>query len=167
MKIFLLILAAVAVCFGAFAATEVREARDGVWTAELDGNSLHLSLFMGRDRSPEGLRYGGSQFGFGVPLAELGGLTATQAAANASDVQFTLTRAAGTIALDGRFSSGNGAGHYRFTPNPAFVREMESLGYKDAFDDTKLLLFTAEAFTPNMVRDLRAIGYDPTAHEGE
>lgn len=158
MKTLLLILAAIVICFAAYAATD---ARNGVWTAEVEGETVHLSMFRSRDH---GERWGGAQYGVDVALSAVSGLTSSQANASASDVQFTLNRPAGTISFDGRFSSGNGAGHYRFTPNEAFTKEMATLGYT-GFDDNKLLLFAAEDFAPQTVRDLRAIGYGPTPRE--
>lgn len=154
MKSVLLILAAIAVCFAAYAATD---ARNGVWTAEVEGDTVQLTLFRGDEKNRPG--WGGSMFGVEIPLASVSGLTSSQANAAASDVNFTLTRAAGSIAFDGRFSSGNGAGHYRFTPNETFIKEMESLGYND-FSDNKLLLFAAEDFRPETIRELRALGYE-------
>jgi hypothetical protein len=157
MKTILLILAAVVICFTAYAATD---ARDGVWTAEVDGDTLHVSLFRNRDKDN---RWGGNMFGFQLPLASVT-LTPAQANATASDVKFTLTRSAGTIAFDGHFAEGKGAGHYHFTPNDAFVKEMQSLGFTD-FSDNKLLIFAAEDFSPQTVKELRALGYEVTQRE--
>src|SRR5439155_9144910 len=102
--------------------------------------------------------------GFDVALGSVTGLAASDINATAANVQFSLTRPAGTIRLEGRFSDGNGAGSFRFMPNDAFLREMESLGYKE-FTDDDLLVLTAHDFTPQTIRDLRQLGYELTQRE--
>lgn len=164
MKCSLLILCAVALCFGAYAATQ--DFRSGVWTASLDDDdpsALEISMFQGKKEPGRWLGYN-SMMGFDVPLASLTGLAPSDVNASAANVSFTVARAAGTIRFEGRFSDGNGAGNFRFTPNEGFVREMESLGYKD-FTDNDLLVFTAHDFAPQTIRDLRQLGYEPTRKE--
>jgi len=164
MKCSLLILCAVAICFTAYAATS--DFRSGVWTASLDeddSSSLEVSLFQGRKDAKLWRGYN-NIMGFDVPLAAVTGLAASDINSSAANVQFTLVRAAGTIRFEGRFSEGNGAGNFRFTPNEAFVREMDSLGYKD-FTDNDLLVLAAHDFTPQTIRDLRSMGYEPTRKE--
>src|SRR5437588_260382 len=51
-------------------------------------------------------------------------------------------------------------------PSEPFVREMASLGYTD-FKDDDLLVFATTDFAPQTVRDLRALGYQPTQKEIE
>lgn len=164
MKCSFLILCAVALCFTAYAATT--ETRSGVWTASLDDDdpsSLQISLFQGRKESKNWRGYN-NIMGFSVPLATFSGLSASDINAPAANVSFAMTRAAGTIRFEGRFSDGNGAGNFRFTPNEGFVREMESLGYKD-FTDDDLLVLAAHDFVPQTIRDLRQLGYEPTRRE--
>ena len=167
MKTCLLILCAVGFCFGAYAAGDVR---NGVWTAELrddDRSSLQMTMFYGKEREGSGHwgRGGMSNImGVDVPLASATGLTAADLSAAAANVQFTIARPAGTIHFEGRFANGTGAGSYRFTPNEAFVREMDSLGYKD-FSDSDLLVFAAHDFAPQTIRDLRSLGYEPSRQQ--
>lgn len=148
------VLIAVAICFTAYAATDPR---GGAWTAEVDGDNVQMTLFR-RDH--------GGTFGFQVPLAMLSGLARADATGTAANVQFEMRRSAGTIVFDGRFSDSEGAGHYHFTPSDAFVREMDSLGYS-GFSDEQLLVFATTDFSPQMIRDLRAMGYQPTQKEVE
>jgi len=165
MKCSLLILCAVALCFTAYAASS-SDTRSGVWTASLDDDdpsTLEISLFQGKKDAKLWRGYN-NIMGFSLPLAGISGLTAADINASAANVQFTLTRAAGTIRFEGRFSEGNGAGNFRFTPNEGFVREMDSLGYKD-FTDDDLLVLAAHDFIPQTIRDLRQMGYEPTRKE--
>ena len=164
MKCTLLILCAVGICFSVYAATT--DLRTGVWTATLredDPSTLEISLFQGKNQSRQWRGFN-NIMGFDVPLAGVTGLAATDINSSAANVQFALVRAAGTIRFEGRFSEGNGAGNFRFTPNETFVREMEQLGYKD-FTDDDLLVLAAHDFAPQTIRELRQMGYEPTRKE--
>jgi hypothetical protein len=164
MKCTLFILCAVAICFTAYAATN--DLRTGVWTASLredDPASLEISLFQGRNTRNEWRGYN-NIMGFDVPIADVTGLAASDIGATAANVQFALVRPAGTIRFEGRFAEGNGAGNFRFAPNDAFVREMDSLGFKD-FTDNDLLVLAAHDFMPQTVRDMRSLGYELTRRE--
>lgn len=132
------------------------DARSGLWSAKLDGDKLHLQLVR---PSPHDDRYAQSNIGTGVRLAALTGLSAADANAASANVNFALNAPAGSIAFEGRFANGLGAGSFRFTPSDAFVREMDSLGYGGGFSDDKMLLFTMQSFSPQTIRDLRALGY--------
>jgi hypothetical protein len=129
--------------------------RTGLWSAQLDGDALHINLVR---PSKQNDGYGQNNIGTTIRLASLTGLAAADIQASAANVQFALQAPAGTIAFDGRFSNGLGAGNYRFTPSDGFLREMESMGYS-GFKDEELLMFTMESFRPQTIRDLRALGY--------
>ena len=131
------------------------DARTGMWSAQLDGDALQVNLV--RPSRHDG--YGQNNIGTRIRLSSLAGLTAADINASAANVQFALHAPAGTIAFDGRFSNGLGAGNFHFTPSDGFVREMESLGYAGGFSDEKMLLYTIESFQPQTIRDLRALGY--------
>lgn len=161
MKTFLLILAII-ICFSAYAAADPRS---GAWTAELEGDRLQMSIFQSQRDHP-GYDHFGNVMGFNQPLAIFSGLTKQDAEAGAANVKFELRRAAGTVIFDGRFSEGTGAGHFKFVPNDAFVREMDSLGYRD-FNDEQLLLLAVHDFSPQTIRDLRALGYQISRREVE
>jgi hypothetical protein len=164
MKTALLILLAIAICFSVYATTDYR---NGVWTAELstDGATLQMTLFHGSHDSQTGIHRGmNNVMGFELSVASLTGLTPGDIKSAAANVQFTMTRPAGAISFEGRFANGNGAGNFKFAPSEAFVREMGSLGYSD-FKDEELLCFATTDFTPQTVRDLRALGYQPTKRE--
>jgi len=160
MKCFLFVAIAVVVCFTAYGETD---SRSGVWTAELQNDHLQMTLFRGKEM---GVRQMGNLMGFDEPLGSFSGLSLADLNSSAANVQFELRRAAGTIAFEGRVANGTGAGHYRFSPSDAFIREMETLGYR-GFSGEQLLLFAAHDFSPKTIRDLRAMGYQPTQREVE
>ncbi len=164
MKCVLIIIVAVAVCFSSAYASS--DARSGVWTAELLNDQLEMTIFHGKHATADRNFGNQSIMGFEEPLANFAGISKADLTSAGANVKFELRRAAGTIAFEGRVANGTGAGHYRFTPSDAFFREMESLGYSN-FKDELLLVFAANDFSPQTIRDLKAMGYQPTQHEVE
>ena len=147
----LLVLIALLLAFGAFAATSGHDVRSGVWTAEIyEGGKVNLTIFTSRGEN----HWGNNMSGVTLALSRLEGLSAADGKS-----KFMLTAAAGTIAFDGEFDAFKGAGHFTFTPSESFVHEMGSLGYDD-FRDDELLTFTTTDFSPDSVRGLRSMGYD-------
>ncbi|HEY6844137.1 MAG TPA: hypothetical protein VI391_08220 [Thermoanaerobaculia bacterium] len=140
----------------AFANSDVR---NGVWAANVEGDRLEMTVFHGKDNFR-------STQGFDEPVAAFSGLSKDDLMSSGANVNFELRRAAGTIAFEGRVGSGTGAGHYVFTPNDAFNRDMQSLGYTP-FKDEMLLVFAINDFSPQTLRDLKAMGFQPTQHEVE
>ncbi len=164
MKTAILILLAAALCFSIDASSDPR---NGVWTAELnaDGTQLQMTLFRGSENSRAGIHRGmNNVMGFELSLASITGLATADIHSTAANVQFSMTRPAGTIRFEGRFADGNGAGNFKFAPSEPFVREMASLGYT-SFKDDDLLLFATTDFSPQTVRGLHALGYQPTDRE--
>jgi hypothetical protein len=51
------------------------------------------------------------------------------------DVHFTITRDAGKINCEGYLKDGEGAGSFRFEPNPDYVLQMQSLGFHVGDDE--------------------------------
>ena len=140
----------------------------------LDGRAEHRrhhaadDIFRGNDETHLGTGHGNwnNTMGFELSLASLTGLSIADIKSTAANVQFAMSKPAGTISFEGRFSNGNGAGNFKFAPSEPFVREMASLGYT-AFKDDDLLVFATTDFSPQTVRDLRALGYQPTQKEIE
>ncbi|MDQ6800421.1 MAG: hypothetical protein M3041_06240 [Acidobacteriota bacterium] len=163
MKILLFVAIAIAVCFSVYAASD---SRAGVWTAELQDDKVQMTLFRGRDSAERHGMGFNNTMGFDDALSAYTGLTKSDLLSSAANVQFELRRPAGVIAFEGRVANGTGAGHYRFNPSDAFIGDMESLGYR-GFSDDMLLVFAAHDFSPQTLRDLRAMGYQPTQHEVE
>jgi hypothetical protein len=163
MKILVLALIAIAVCFTAYAATD---SRNGVWTAELQDDKIQMTLFRGKQSGERrGIGFN-NIMGFDDPLTAYTGLSKADLLSSAANVQFELRRPAGVIAFEGRVANGSGAGHYRFRPSDSFVRDMEGLGYR-GFNDEMLLIFAGHDFSPQTLRDLKEMGYQPTQHEVE
>ena len=102
-------------------ASPVSAAIDGAWTANL--NTKHpdrLSITMTSAES--------RHMGVTRPIAEFGLTPAQLNAASSAPVRFELRREAGTIAFDGTFAKGNGAGQFHFTPQPAALDAIRNLG---------------------------------------
>lgn len=161
MKTLILILCAVAICFGAYAATNTHA---GVWTAELKDDHLQVTIFQSRQDAANRMRNYDDRMGFDVLLTELAGITRGEITAEASNVKFLLTREAGTVTFDGRFSDGSGAGHFDFHANEGFVHTLGTLGFSDPKPE-HLLIFTVENLTIETVRGLQSLGYQLTDRE--
>ena len=140
-----------AVVLAAFAALAASELRSGVWTAELDRDGLNITLFQGR-------KHNSNMMSLTIEVPRLTGLSSEAIASGGAEVKFALVRAAGVFSFDGHFARGKGAGHFEFTPDASFLRDMEQLGYSD-FRDDDLVLFAAEDLTPASIRGLREMGY--------
>jgi hypothetical protein len=64
-----------------------------------------------------------------MPLSTFTGLTAAQTnAAAMTPVQFAIRAEAGTVAFEGTFRNGQGAGQFTFTPNRAYFDSVRALG---------------------------------------
>ena len=163
MKTLLFIILAIAVCFSAYANTEPRS---GVWTAELQDDRVQMTLFRGSQSSEHRGMGWNNIMGFDEPLAHFAGLSKNDLQSSAANVQFELRRPAGVIAFEGRVANGTGAGHFHFTPSESFVHDMDALGYT-GFSDDQLLVFAAHDFSPQTIRDLRDMGYQPNQREVE
>ncbi len=159
MKTLILILCAVAICFGAYAATGTHA---GVWTAELKGDHLQVTVF--QKQVDDRARESDNRMGFDVALTELTGIIRNETTADASNVKFVLTREAGALTFDGRFSEGSGAGHFDFRANDGFVRTLGTLGYGEPKPEN-LLIFAVENLTIETVRGLRSLGYQLSDRE--
>jgi hypothetical protein len=156
MKGLVFVLVALLLAFAAYAATATHDVRSGVWTAEvLDEGKLNMSVFTARSD----MHWGNNISGFTLPLARFEGLSTADGPS-----KFVLHAPAGTIAFEGHFDALKGAGHFNFTPNDSFVRDMESLGYHD-FRDDELLTFTTTDFSADALRGLKSMGYDISRKE--
>jgi hypothetical protein len=118
----------------------------GTWTASVKETQLQLSLRMKGEQ--------GGQMGMPVPLTAFQGLST----ADGSTAPFRMTREAGTFAFEGRFASGEGAGHFQFEPSESYAKTMAGLGYPKLSpeDHFKLALFD---ITTTRIKELGALGY--------
>jgi len=135
----LLLMALLLGAFPSLAATPLT----GTWTAEVRQERLQLN-FRGRERG---------NMGFSLPLSDFQGLTVPEGSA-----PFRLVREAGTVHFEGRFTQGEGAGHYRFEPDAAYQKAMAALGYTKLEPEQHLHLALFNV-GPSHVRALTALGY--------
>src|ERR1700682_1344260 len=100
-------------------ATPARASLHGSWHARVSNDhALQLSL-----------AYEHNEWGHSIELTDLTGLTDAQLHSSGNTpVRFTVTRGAGTIALEGIFGDGDGGGKFTFTPNAKYADELRSLG---------------------------------------
>ena len=98
--------------------------------------------------------------GLSVPRSAFQGLNT----ADGTDTTFQLVREAGTLKFQGRFSGGEGAGHYQFEPNATYLQEMAKLGYKD-LSSKEQLQFALFDLGPARVKALAELGYTNIPHD--
>src|SRR5215475_386125 len=89
---------------------------NGTWTAELNQGKVFLQV---RSESPGESRSGDFRGGWNMgrtyTIDELAGLPANDERLTASNVKFEMRREAGTVAFEGSFRDGRGAGLFTFT----------------------------------------------------
>ena len=105
----------------------------GTWTAEIHQGKVFLQV---RTTPPPDWNRSGNwngdwNMGQSFPVDELSGLPANDERLTAASVKFDLRREAGTLAMEGSFREGRGAGLFTFAPREAYAAEMRSLGYGD------------------------------------
>src|SRR3954468_19405605 len=91
MKTLILILCAIAICFGAYGATGTHA---GVWTAELQDDHLQITIFQSNRDAAGDRRNFDDRMGFDVPLADLSGLARADVSSDAANVKFLISREA-------------------------------------------------------------------------
>jgi len=123
----------------------------GTWTIEK--SSRH------DDRVQLNLSREHNNFGSTFLLSSFTGLSLADGASN-----FELRAEAGTVRFDGTFRDGDGAGHFTFTPNSAFVNTLRSMNVPGIgeVDDEKLLELALHGVSTDFIRSMRAEGYDVT-----
>ena len=98
-------------------------------------------------------------------LDQLRGLARAQMdASSGTNVHFEIARNAGTLACEGFFRSGKGAGTFTFSPSTSFVGEMRSLGY-DSLSTEMVFSMAVHDVTTQYVRDMRSLGVQPHSSE--
>ena len=99
---------------------------------------------------------------FPLPLDELKGLSAAQLEAPQAEVRFELLRDAGTLAFEGRFQQGDGAGHFRFAPSAEYVESMRRMGYQ-GLDEEKVFSLAVHDVSRTLIHELAGLGYERVA----
>lgn len=141
-----------------FSATAAFAELHGSWTAnswDTKPGRVQMNITRGRNH----------QFGNGMDIADLRGLTEAQVNGTATTpVQFQLAREAGTISFEGTFRSGDGAGQWTFAPNRDYISAVRSLGVEFALDshstdEEDLMTLAMLDVSTAYIRSMQAIGY--------
>jgi hypothetical protein len=77
-------------------------------------------------------------------------------------VRFQMVRDAGTLACEGYFKRGNGAGTFTFSQDPNFISEMRQMGYTGLLPEM-LFAMAAHNVSLDYVRGLRSLKAAPSS----
>ncbi|MFY0526889.1 hypothetical protein ACN28I_28385 [Archangium gephyra] len=124
--------------------------KSGTWTATPREDTLQMSFRVKEH----------GNMGLSIPRASFQGLNT----ADGADTKFQLVREAGTLRFEGRFAHGEGAGHYTFEPNAAYLEEMGKLGYTNITPDEHFQLAIFD-LGPARVKALAELGYAKLSHD--
>ena len=134
----------------------------GAWTATAADESLSISLWQNDWQS-----------GRTIPLHAFAGLAEGQiSAVSETAVHFTLTREAGTLRFEGSFKLREGAGHFTFAPNAAYLEALRKLGLNpadmqthDGSDDERLFRLAVNDVSSDYIRAIQQAGYHESLEE--
>jgi hypothetical protein len=131
----------------------------GMWTASTwsTKDTDRIQLNMTREHSNWGQDFKISSFD-GLSRAQIG-------SASDAPVRFAMRRDAGTIAFDGSFRDGEGAGHFTFTPSESYLGTLRSMNVRLDDDSSRTEgeeLFRLAMFDVSIdfIRSMRNLGYD-------
>src|SRR5262249_29742885 len=130
----------------------------GTWTAELHSGKVFLQV---RTTAPNGWNSWNGDWSMGesLPFGELNGLPANDERFTAAGVKFELHREAGTLAFDGAFRDGRGAGLFTFNPRTEYSAEMKALGYSDDLPLWRRFQLAVHDVGPKYIKALAGEGY--------
>ncbi|HEV7668509.1 MAG TPA: M56 family metallopeptidase [Thermoanaerobaculia bacterium] len=131
--------------------TTTGEARRGSWTATRQGDRVDLESTMSWKSVGESHRW---HVGETYEAKDLVGLTA------GPDVRFELRREAGTFLFEGRFGGAKGSGTFTFQPNPAYPREMATLGY--TVEPERQMEMAIQDVSVSFAREIKSLGFRDT-----
>ena len=133
----------------------------GTWTAEIRQGKVFLrSDAPPADWNRSGNGNGDWNMGQSFPVDELSGLPANDEHLTVASVKFDLRREAGSLAFEGSFRDGRGAGLFTFAPRDAYVAEMRSLGYTEDLPLWRRFQLAVHDVGPKYIRDLKTEGFD-------
>ncbi len=124
----------------------------GDWRIEFtrkDPDEVQLNMTRGRQQN----------WGNGIRISEVQGLSRDYATTPASNVTLHIVRDAGTFELTGSFRDGKGSGRFTLTPNDGFFSALASRGYTNLTEDN---VFSAamSGLKLSSIDELKAAGYD-------
>lgn len=148
--------AAAALLFIAFA--QESAPISGQWI--IDGIGLPDQVQLTLHRSSKS---GNSTNSSGYPVKGFQGLSRAQMdSPEGVVVRFQMVRDAGTLACEGYFKRGNGAGTFTFSSDPGFIAEMQKLGYT-GMDQEMLFSMASHDVSREYVRGLRSLNLAPAS----
>lgn len=152
-------IAALSLLVSIAAAASAEEIR-GSWTADA------TDMLAGRIHLQMSRRH--SNFGQSVDVSSLSGLSEAQInAASQTAVRFAIRREPGTFDFEGTFKGGLGAGQFSFTPNPAYLDAVRTLGVSTEQNakrsakpaDERLMHLALHDVSTGFIRSMMAAGY--------
>ena len=128
----------------------------GDWTAKsVAGPSPAVKIHIRRLAPRNGGQ--GTTNTLSVPGTE--GLSPDILTAALSNVQFSITREAGTIRFEGTFARGRGSGTWTLSPDPDYISAMARRGYTN-LKGAQLFFAVTEDITEKYIDDLKTAGFD-------
>ena len=105
---------------------------NGQWTMNPGDTPGQVQLMLVRSGRPGSTFTSGNQWN----AADLKGLDLTTAGKH--DVRFTVVRDAGSLEAEGFVTGAEGAGLFKFTPNPKYAADMAALGFTGVEEERQL-----------------------------
>src|SRR5712692_6087026 len=133
----------------------------GTWTAELRNAKVFLQVRTAPPKEWNGDRWNGDwSMGQSFPIEELAGIPPNDEQFSVTNIKFDLHREAGTLAFEGAFRDGRGAGLFRFSPRAQYIAEMKALGYSEDLPQWRRFQLAIHDVGPKYIRELKTEGYD-------
>jgi hypothetical protein len=130
------------------------EAITGQWMIDPTPLPDQIELTLHRSNHPFGSHTNSSSF----PVNQLKGLSRAQRdSPGGLTARFEIARDAGTLACEGYFKQGHGAGQFTFSPDASFISDMRGLGYSNLSQE-QVYSMAVHDVTRKYVRDLRSLG---------
>src|SRR4051812_6296640 len=134
---------------------------NGTWTAELRQAKVFLQVRTSPPPDSNSDRWNGDwNMGQSLPIDEIGGLPKNDDQFTISAIKFELRREAGTLAFDGAFRDGRGAGLFTFAPRTEYTAEMRALGYTEDLPVWRRFQLAVHDVGPRYIRELKTEGFD-------
>ena len=128
----------------------------GDWTADSVADPSPAVKIHIRRLAP---RNGGQGTMNTLPVPGTEGLSPDILTAARSNVQFSITREAGTIRFEGTFAKGRGSGTWTLSPDSNYISAMARRGYTN-LKGAQLFFAVTEDITEKYIDDLKTAGFD-------